>query len=287
MHQKDSIKTELLCICHTDGDEAREGHAQHCHSEYEIYYCLEGDVKIQSEGMEYKPTPDSILLFAPGVFHGVTPNPGRYNRVTIHFLSQLLTPREKEILLPMFSAKTTSYPLTEHYGIRNYVQAVLDCMALRPPVQQMALHARIRSLLIQIHLMQEKGSVQMAVGDRQTQEIVSYINQNLHRPLRLEDLAGRFYISKNQLTAIFRKTMGTTVTSYIRMKRLALAQREIQQGIPATVAAVNAGFGDYSNFYRCHRQIYGKSPVRERKLPCQPRQRGREASDESKTPRQP
>ena len=59
---------------------------------------------------------------------------------------------------------------------------------------------------------------------------------------------------------LFKAQTGETVHAYIRQKRLLYAARLIREGEPANRAASEAGFTDYSAFYRAFRQSFGVSP---------------------------
>ncbi|MDR2758348.1 MAG: AraC family transcriptional regulator [Spirochaetaceae bacterium] len=80
--------------------------------------------------------------------------------------------------------------------------------------------------------------------NEQIQRILSYLNSNLCKPISLDQLVQKFYISKNHLNVIFRKETGTTVNQYIRIKRLVLARQEILKGSTAEEAAYKVGFND-------------------------------------------
>ena len=73
-------------------------------------------------------------------------------------------------------------------------------------------------------------------------------------------LADKFYMSKNHLTAIFKRAAGTTVARYILYKRMTIARKELAEGTPAAEAAIKAGFGDYSSFFRAYRKMFGCAP---------------------------
>ena len=92
------------------------------------------------------------------------------------------------------------------------------------------------------------------------QEILRYINEHLTERLTLEELADKFYMSKNHLTAIFKRAAGTTVARYILYKRMTIARKELAEGTPAAEAAIKAGFGDYSSFFRAYRKMFGCAP---------------------------
>ena len=59
---------------------------------------------------------------------------------------------------------------------------------------------------------------------------------------------------------LFKAQTGETVHAYVRQKRLLYAARLIREGVPANRAAADAGFTDYSAFYRAFRQCFGVSP---------------------------
>ena len=59
----------------------------HCHHSYEVYCFLEGDAEYLVEGRVYRPSPGSVLLLPPNVFHGVKVlSDRRYDRMALHFL---------------------------------------------------------------------------------------------------------------------------------------------------------------------------------------------------------
>lgn len=96
--------------------------------------------------------------------------------------------------------------------------------------------------------------------DRRIEAVLTYIGANLTSPLDAEDLAGRVYLSKYHFMRLFRESTGYTVHDYIRQQRLLYASRLIREGMPATDAASESGFGDYSVFYRAFRSLFGVSP---------------------------
>lgn len=67
-------------------------------------------------------------------------------------------------------------------------------------------------------------------------------------------------MSKNHLTAVFKRATGTTVAKYIQYKRMAMVQGWLAAGVPAAEAAAKAGFGDYSSFFRAYKKMFGCAP---------------------------
>lgn len=106
-------------------------------------------------------------------------------------------------------------------------------------------------------------------AERQTDgkiaRVLSYINENLTGELSVEKLAEQVYLSRYHFMRLFKEQTGSTVHSYIRQKRLLHAARLIREGMGASRAAAESGFGDYSAFHRAFRESFGMSPGRLKK----------------------
>lgn len=96
--------------------------------------------------------------------------------------------------------------------------------------------------------------------DTKIRWVLSHINENLSRELTVEALAESVFLSKYHFMRLFKAQTGTTVHAYIRQKRLMYAARLIREGVPASQAASESGFGDYSAFHRAFKESFGVSP---------------------------
>ncbi|MFL0168626.1 AraC family transcriptional regulator [Candidatus Clostridium helianthi] len=92
------------------------------------------------------------------------------------------------------------------------------------------------------------------------EDILIYINNNLTQKITLKFLENKFFISKYNISRIFKQQIGYTFVEYITTKRILLAKELILNGMYASDAALEAGFSDYSNFYRCFKKATGISP---------------------------
>ena len=89
---------------------------------------------------------------------------------------------------------------------------------------------------------------------------IEYINQNLHRPLPVHDIAQTCNISESTLCHTFKREMYIPVHKFILKKRLILAYQKISAGEAATATALECGFGDYSGFYKQYKKAFGFPP---------------------------
>lgn len=96
--------------------------------------------------------------------------------------------------------------------------------------------------------------------DQKTEEVLTYINENLESDLSVETLSEMVHLSKYYFMRQFKKSTGQTVHSYVRQQRLFHASRLIRQGTSVSEAARRSGFEDYSVFYKAFKENFGFSP---------------------------
>lgn len=93
-----------------------------------------------------------------------------------------------------------------------------------------------------------------------TAKSIEYINSHLCDTITVEDIAKTVGISISALAHVFKKDMDIPIYKFILEKKLLLANKKILSGFPATVAANECGFKDYSGFYRQYKKMYGHAP---------------------------
>lgn len=78
----------------------------------------------------------------------------------------------------------------------------------------------------------------------------------------LGDVAERSGLSLTRLGVLFRRQTGQTMGRYRTLRRLDLMDsiRSADPGSTLLNAALEAGFTDYSQFYRAYRSFYGRAP---------------------------
>lgn len=97
------INTDLVSFGYSESTYVMTDYALHCHNFYEVFYFLSGDADYLVEGVNYQPTPGSVLLLSPHAFHGVRVNStAPYRRYSLHFHPDLLLPERRDFLLRAF-----------------------------------------------------------------------------------------------------------------------------------------------------------------------------------------
>ncbi|MDD1829408.1 AraC family transcriptional regulator [Photobacterium sp. ZSDE20] len=109
----------------------------------------------------------------------------------------------------------------------------------------------------------ENGSdVPVAKGfDAKIEDIISYIEINLDKPLSLENIASRFSMSISNLQRRFKQSYNLTINGYIRHRRLDIARQHLERGlVTITEAAYEAGYQHPSNFTSAFKKAFGVPP---------------------------
>ena len=98
--------------------------------------------------------------------------------------------------------------------------------------------------------------------DNRVNSIISYIHQHYTEELTLEELSGKFYISKSRLSKIFRNTTGFSVGNYILIYRIKRACILLGEGESVQNVGRMVGFKNTSHFIRMFKKQVGCPPGR-------------------------
>lgn len=107
----------------------------------------------------------------------------------------------------------------------------------------------------------EKAAPKNEISDNRIEYILAYIRKNIHRALKLEDLAQRCNLSKDHFIRLFHKEVNLTPTSYINQKKIEQAQLMLHT-TDAMIKDISfeLSFNDVSYFNRLFKKISGLSP---------------------------
>jgi AraC-like DNA-binding protein len=91
---------------------------------------------------------------------------------------------------------------------------------------------------------------------------LSYIEENAHLPITVDDIAAASFISTRGLQYAFRRALDTTPAAALRRARLEGAHRELVAGVDGSVAdlARRWGFSHPSRFAAAYRAAFGVLP---------------------------
>ena len=237
--------------------------SRHCHDFYELIFVEQGTGKYIVEGTQYYMEPGTLLLLRPRTFHYVEINAGSpYERHVFHFSEHALS-GEATYLLGRFDQATPSegnfytaegLPIAVADRIRNF-----ESVSAFPDAEGVLL-ARLRISELLLLLSGVSSHPGDRLDDRLGAKVLQYLNENLREPIRLDELAKRFFVSKYYLCRAFKEQNGISIHGYLNRKRIILAKQLIDGGETAARAAYRVGFGDYSSFFRAYKKMIGRAP---------------------------
>ncbi len=91
--------------------------------------------------------------------------------------------------------------------------------------------------------------------------VMRYVEQNISRPISLDDIAGALFISKYHISHVFKRETGISVGEAVLRKKVEHADRLLAAGAPAHRASEMVGFNYYSAFFRIYKRIKGHAPT--------------------------
>lgn len=237
------------------------GTAEHFHTNYELLLHLEGSVIYNIENIKYKLEPFDVLLIRPGEHHHIEQVENEvYSRRVIRFPKHFIPPevlrdlKNKDVKLNI-KDKRVYESLTK---LDEFVDIYHDKSNLTK-LSILLKNSLLEFIVLYSDLENKEGEVQNT-GDDLVNDVLTYINDNISKPIRIDDICLKFYISKSKLYRTFQENMQIPVAQYIRNKRVMLAHNLIENGQNPSDVYELCGFEYYSTFFRTYKKIFGKSP---------------------------
>jgi AraC-like DNA-binding protein len=228
----------------------------HCHARFEMIGVLEGDVSVMIEGAEYRLTENQAILIPPLCYHTLNANRQEcYRRITVLFDRNALP-------LPLIShfiphAQTAVF-------LASHLEKIKEiCLANNAPLYAPLANALITQSLYE--WIEKKGSPEAPPTNNLLQPAIDYIDEHLHERICIDDLARMTSRSRSSFCHLFEEIMGITPKQYVLQKKMALANKMIEDGVSPTEAAAQLGYENYSSFYRIYVKQYGVMPKKAKK----------------------
>lgn len=245
----------------------------HYHDFNKIIIFISGNVTYLIEGKAYRLRPWDILLVSSDEVHKPLIDPSEvYERIVIWINPSFLIKHsnsECNLLKCFEMAESEKFNLMRlNYEAINSVKRTLSELGEACNSDEFGSNILKNALLMQIvvylNRLFSNGQINRELNDIEYDEnigeVLEYINKNLGEDLSLDNIAASFFMSKYHLMHKFKKQTGYTIHNYIVQKRLMMASSFIKKGIPVTEVYIECGFGDYSNFIRAFKKMFGMSP---------------------------
>ncbi|MGN1377180.1 MAG: AraC family transcriptional regulator [Dorea sp.] len=249
---------------------------EHWHSEMEIVYTFSGHARHYIDGHVYYEAPGKILITNSESIHKIISDestrgmPGvvavvlmvNYDFVKqlvpdmhqMYFLSEVNC--EKEKICRIMSAFSLYADEQKEYVIYEELKLMSMIYELMYLLCKHALVAKDEVLPInnQKNLERLRG-------------IMQYVGKHYTEPVTQQEVAERFYFTKEYFSRFFRKNTGMTFKEYLTGYRLNCAHKEILYSEKSILdIALNNGFADARGLINAFKNVYGVTPLQYRKL---------------------
>ncbi|MBX3749386.1 MAG: AraC family transcriptional regulator [Opitutaceae bacterium] len=215
----------------------------HSHQVHELIVVLSGRMLLETAEQTVQAGPGDLLFYRAGHAHKETSDP--QEPVNTLFISFKATQKVvADFALHMRDADTR---------VRQMVTWLVRDFRAGVPTAQ--LHALLRALLTEIR------RLQASPPDPWLEDLRRHMQQNLARPVYLDDLARRVRMSKFALVRKFKRLSGRTPMHELQLLRLNQARAMmLASGLPVKAIAPAVGLNDEYQLSKLFRRHFGLSP---------------------------
>ncbi len=257
------------CGCDLHSPTHEPAKQMHYHDFYEVIVYLGSHAAFVLEDREFPVRRGDIVLVRMFANHMFIPHEADQEEyfVVAHANPELLITysTSNANLLDIFqSAASPVHSLQEH-AFQKYRRLMGEYRAVRQQSgQDLLIKAIVHQLLAYAYTdcftgahSSESVSRDLTVVTR----IINYINTHLTEQFSLQMLASEINYSESYICHLFKAATGKTISHYSQEKRIELAAGLLERPIPITQVAEQAGFRNYSHFYKTFLRQMASSPA--------------------------
>ena len=236
----------------------------HAHDFLELYLFLDGSVTYYIEDQVYDLCPGDLLIIPPGRMHRpvIANERAAYERMVLWV--------ELDYIARIDSAAGELQAALRGVGANGYRvplrgDDLIFAASLFRRIVKMERGGVFTSSAIRLYLKDAFEAYSLVEKEARGEtavipQVIRYLTEHFREPLRLDDLAARFFISKSYLNRHFKSYTNATVYAYLMALRITHARRMLREGATAAEAGRECGFSDYSTFYKAFKAQTGITP---------------------------
>ncbi|MFO0752019.1 MAG: helix-turn-helix domain-containing protein [Thermodesulfovibrionales bacterium] len=199
---------------------------------------------------------------------------GRHARQGLHLLNEIKTACSDVPVFFFTSAGSEEVAVAAfRLGARDYFRKPFDPQEVQKRVQGILQYKRAAERKRVPCIVVQDAAVLAAAGSpsqykpRSIQHVVRYIQNNLSTELRLSGLAREAHLSKYHFCRVFKRHVGVSPRRFIITMRIEKAKELlVREEMNVSLAAMEAGFNDLSNFIKEFKKCTGFTPTAYRSL---------------------
>ena len=249
--------------------------SRHFHDTYELYYLLEGERYYFIDKETYRVGAGDVVLVKPNQIHKTSmERVARHGRLLLQIteapMDAFLRGNGFMTLEELYDKKGRIVSLGERAGaaVKELMIRVGEEIRDRQRGYDLMVRLKLLELLAVLWRCGEDAPpereerVAQSPKYQKVQEVAEYLQANPGTRESLDQLAGRFYISRSWLSRIFREVTGFSVSEYANMVRVKRAQKLLAHGdYSVTEISELVGFESITYFERIFRRYTDRTPL--------------------------
>ncbi len=249
--------------------------SRHFHDPYELYFLEEGEGYYFIDRETYLVRAGDVVLIKPNQIHKTSmERVARHGRLLLQIteapMDAFLRGNGFMTLEELYDKKGRIVSLGERAGaaVKELMIRVGEEIRDRQRGYDLMVRLKLLELLAVLWRCGEDAPpereerVAQSPKYQKVQEVAEYLQANPGTRESLDQLAGRFYISRSWLSRIFREVTGFSVSEYANMVRVKRAQKLLAHGdYSVTEISELVGFESITYFERIFRRYTDRTPL--------------------------
>ena len=233
----------------------------HVHDCCEIFLCLEGGSTFLVDDTVYQIENGDLFVINQFEAHKVVADKsGNFVRYILHVHPSFIY--DAGLTTCFFATDKVTHITPTKEEVERLVALFEDLSTEREYGDEIYKKLRATEILLETNRLFATRREQdgKSLRHKAVQLAIDFINRSFAGPLSLESVAKNAFVSEAQLSRLFSRYCGTTVTKYIASKRITEAKKMLAEGKSVTDTALSCGFNDYANFIRTFKKAVGVPP---------------------------
>jgi len=255
---------------------------EHHHLQFEISLCKSGRGTYHTKEATYPIEAGDVFVFASHEVHCITEIEGEgLHMMNVQFEPRYLWSARRDDASLQYLQMCTGHSADfsnrlprAHRVTQRIARLLLETEEeFAQRANEYPLMVRSRVTEIMVLLLRELGYAQEAESSARTAALplvrraIDYIGAHLQEPISLQEVADAVAVTPNYLSAIFKKTVGVSLWSYLTEKRIQRAMGLLESNPRQNVLqiALACGFNSTAAFNKAFRTYAGCTPKEYRK----------------------
>lgn len=253
---------------------------KHFHTQYEIFYIVEGERVFFFNNREYMARAGDLILVNSNLIHmtkSVAGSNDGHNRIILYITRDKM--RSYDELCPSLQLMRF---FDDHYGIYHLdreQQALIlglfrglrHAFTARGHNYKTGIDLDILAWLFKLMgFVRRQNQAIPSDSDNPRYKVVygiaDYLSENCRRPVSLDELSERFFLSKSYICRIFKEVTGYTISEYTNIHRIRSAKRYLEETDMSISEIAHALGYESLTYFECMFKTYMTlSPLKYRK----------------------